>query len=103
MMSHHAYQPQPQCTPSSCITYSVVSISSTTDYTEYYLPQNRQIPINNAATVLGQLNLDVSCELEVESCEFKESSGVLFIASAEECEGEETVSFSFQFKRKIQS
>eukprot|EP01083_Nonionella_stella_P133959 407468_1 len=42
---------------------------------------------------LDQLNLDFSCELEVESCEFKESSGVLFIASAEECEGEATVCF----------
>eukprot|EP01083_Nonionella_stella_P182383 656147_1 len=31
--------------------------------------------------------------MSVESCEFKESNGVLFIASVEECEGEATVSF----------
>eukprot|EP01083_Nonionella_stella_P302303 1041710_1 len=88
--------PLPQRTPSSCITYSAVSTHPPPIITEYYLPQNRQIPINNAATVLGQLNLDVSCELEVESCEFKESSGVLFIASAEECEGEATSCVLFE-------
>eukprot|EP01084_Bolivina_argentea_P152626 266219_1 len=43
--------------------------------------------------VLALLNLDVACALDVESCEFKESNGVLFIASVEECEGEATVSF----------